>query len=120
MKYFLLVFDRAAGRLLDEAEFESNEAALRERFRREATAGPTDEIVVLGAESAEALRKTHGRYFQDRVVVDVGSPRVLTRTRQLRYFRSADRPAGRSEAPRSEKVARHAGGQRFKSSTGHW
>ena len=72
VKYFLLVFDRAAGQLLDEAEFESNEAALRERFRRELTACPDHEIVVLGAESAEALRKTHGRYFHPRAVVDVG------------------------------------------------
>jgi hypothetical protein len=72
VKYFLLVFDRAAGQLLDETEFESNEAALRERFRREATAGRHDEIVVLGAESAEALRRTHRRYFEERSVVDLG------------------------------------------------
>jgi hypothetical protein len=55
---------------LVEREFDDRSAALKARFRAEREGVwegerlPTDvEIVVLGAESAEALRRTHGRYF---------------------------------------------------------
>lgn len=66
VSHYLLVFDRAHSRLLREEHFVSNRTALVERFRAERLhRGNSDiEVVVLSAESKEALRRTHGRYFQ--------------------------------------------------------
>lgn len=68
MRYFLVVYDQRAGRLLELDEFGAEERAeaLRQRFAREALEldNPSIEVVVLGAESRNALRRTHGRYFQ--------------------------------------------------------
>jgi hypothetical protein len=63
--YYLLVFDRALGRLVAEIkEFQDADLAVQERFRREASeSSPDVEIVVLGAESLKDLKSTHGRYF---------------------------------------------------------
>lgn len=70
MTYFLLVYDRKAGRIIDRHEYAEKDRAkaLQERFRLEATHRDHQdiEIVVLGAESEDALRKTHGRYFSER------------------------------------------------------
>jgi hypothetical protein len=68
MRFFLLVFDRSGGRLVDDvAEFASSKAALNARLAREAVERRLGhdgiEVVVLGAESREALEKTHSRYF---------------------------------------------------------
>jgi hypothetical protein len=67
MKYFLLVFDRAKGQLVRPiAKFGASEEAVRARFECEATGlGQDIEVVVLGAESEQALRETHARYFGD-------------------------------------------------------
>ena len=68
MTYFLLVYDQKAGRVLEEEEFKETDraAALRARFAREAVYSndPNVEIVVLAAESREALARTHARYFK--------------------------------------------------------
>jgi hypothetical protein len=68
MSYFLLVYDRSAGELRELREFSDadREAALAERFAREReTEGRQDlEIVLLGAPSEAALRRTHSRYFK--------------------------------------------------------
>jgi hypothetical protein len=68
MSYFLLVYDRSAGELRELREFgdADREAALAERFAREReTEGRQDlEIVLLGAPSEAALRRTHSRYFK--------------------------------------------------------
>lgn len=67
MRYFLLVYDQRAGRLLELVEFgpEERAEALRRRFEREELelGSPSIEVVVLGAASQDALRRTHGRYF---------------------------------------------------------
>ncbi|HEX7165793.1 MAG TPA: hypothetical protein VF230_02315 [Acidimicrobiales bacterium] len=63
MRYFLLVYDRSKGVLLSEEEFESEDRALDERFEVEKRIPDDVEVVVLGAESREALQKTHSRYF---------------------------------------------------------
>lgn len=67
MKHFVLIFDRRSGRVLREEEFTDARAAMYERFAAERLhrGNPDVEVVVLGAESAEALRNTHARYFQD-------------------------------------------------------
>ena len=66
MKHFLLVFDRAEGRLLSVTPFTRRGEALQARFEAERLhrADPSVEIVVLNAASEEALRKTHARYFE--------------------------------------------------------
>jgi hypothetical protein len=67
MRYFLLVYDRRLGRLIDEVEFDDEKDALSSRFARERAerATPDDvEIVVLGAQSRSALERTHARYFK--------------------------------------------------------
>ncbi len=68
MKYFLIVYNRHEGRLLELQEYGSDkrEQALKERFSRELDerTHPEIEVVLLGADSREALEKTHSRYFK--------------------------------------------------------
>ena len=66
VSHFLLVFDRANSHLLSETHFDDHRKALEERFRAERMHrdNPDIEVVVLSAESKEALRLTHARYFQ--------------------------------------------------------
>ncbi len=69
MNSFLLVYDQKLGELIRPiAAFNESEgdAALRRRFEleREYRGQKDVEIVVLGAESEAAIRKTHGRYFK--------------------------------------------------------
>lgn len=66
VSHFLLVFDRAHSRLLREVAYEDHREALVERFRAERLhrENPDIEVVVLSAESKEALRLTHARYFE--------------------------------------------------------
>lgn len=65
MAYFLVVFDRKQGSVLREERFEDQHVAIAERFRteKEHRDDPDIEVVVLGADSPEALRRTHARYF---------------------------------------------------------
>jgi hypothetical protein len=73
MTYYLLVFDRRRGRLVEEVrEFSNAAEAMKARLLREADTesySPAIEVVVLGAANREALRNTHSRYF--------GSPNEL-------------------------------------------
>ena len=66
MSHYLLVFDRARGEVLQEREFPDGPSALDARFQieREQKRDDDIEIVVLDAESPEALRRTHARYFE--------------------------------------------------------
>jgi hypothetical protein len=68
MRYFLLVYDRAGGELLELREYpeELRSQALKDRFARERAerSRPEIEVVVLGGDSLESLRRTHGRYFK--------------------------------------------------------
>ena len=65
MKYWLIVYAKRSGRLLRCKEFSDGQEALRRRFTAERVyAGNPDlEIVVLGADSLDALKVTHSRYF---------------------------------------------------------
>ncbi len=65
MQHFLVVFDRRQGRVLREEPFDDANEALKERFRTEKLnrSNADIEVVVLSAESPEALRRTHARYF---------------------------------------------------------
>jgi hypothetical protein len=66
MSYFLVVYDRRSG-ALDVTEYgeHDHERAMRDRLSRElAERGrPELEVVVLGAPSLDALKRTHSRYF---------------------------------------------------------
>lgn len=69
MQYFLLTYDRSAGKLVGMREFGSDErhAALMSRFEleRKYRNRPEYEVVVLAGRSLEAVKKTHGRYFKN-------------------------------------------------------
>lgn len=65
MSHFLLIYDRAAGRLLRQEEYESSLEAMRARFKAEIEFDdrPEIEVAALDAGSEDELRRTHGRYF---------------------------------------------------------
>lgn len=68
MKQFVIVFDRPRGEILEMVEFPATEReiALKELFEREDRfRGRHDiEVVMLGSDSVETLKLTHGRYFK--------------------------------------------------------
>lgn len=66
MNHYLLVYDRRKGRILHREIFDDRRAALRGRFAAERQhSGDVDiEVVVLGARSWDALKRTHARYFK--------------------------------------------------------
>jgi hypothetical protein len=65
MSHFLLVYDRSAGRLVRQQEFDTSGEAMRARFAAESEfrGRPEVEIVALSAASEAELKRTHGRYF---------------------------------------------------------
>lgn len=68
MNYFLLTYDRRRHKILAVAEFplEERDRALSERAAlvRQHRENPDLEIVLLGANSFDDLKKTHSRYFK--------------------------------------------------------
>ena len=68
MHYFLVVYDRRTGTVLELKEFgeERRTEALNRRFalELEEAGNPDIEVVVLGAGSRNALLHTHARYFK--------------------------------------------------------
>jgi hypothetical protein len=67
MNHYLVVFDRSTGKVLRHEQFSDRNEALQARFavEREHHSDPDIEVVVLGAQSWEALKRTHGRYFKN-------------------------------------------------------
>jgi hypothetical protein len=68
MKIFLLIYDRDLRRLVSVDEFAQEDRAKATRARRDAEIaaireGRKQEIVILEAESLDALKHTHGSYF---------------------------------------------------------
>jgi hypothetical protein len=66
MRYYLVIYHRREGKVIRHHGFNEPEAALAARFdaEREFRLNPHIEVVVLGAESWEAVPLTHGRYFK--------------------------------------------------------
>jgi|GEM_PF-1367641 len=68
MKYFLIVYNRHLGQIMELREYADSqrERALKDRFTRELEeqTHPEIEVVLLSAESRVALEKTHSRYFK--------------------------------------------------------
>lgn len=89
--HFLIVFDRAHGRLLNLRDFSDHRQALVERFRAERLHrnSPDIEVVVLTAHSREALRRTHARYFQSVSELAAARPAERRRTAVAHGTRAA-------------------------------
>lgn len=68
MNYFLIVYDTAAGEILELKRFGELQRALAlsKRFSRELAEREKRniEVVLLSAESEDELRRTHSRYFE--------------------------------------------------------
>jgi hypothetical protein len=83
MRHFLLVYDRLLGELIEEREFADRSEALKARFAAERAGRPGHiEIVVLNADSPEAIRRTHARYFQSVEELARGGSMVWARARR--------------------------------------
>jgi hypothetical protein len=67
--FFLIEYDRGLGRLISFRAFQDPERSLAEETRLQlevtlALARTEREVVLLEAETEEALRRTHRRYFE--------------------------------------------------------
>lgn len=65
LRHFLLVFDHAAAKLIDEQEFDDVYAAMAayERYESQFDSNDKMEVVLIGADSIETVRETHANYF---------------------------------------------------------
>ncbi len=79
MNYYLLVYDRPRGAILEKREYLPAERtrAFEDRLALmiERRGQPDVEVVLLGADSYEDLAKTHSRYFKtsDEILADIES-----------------------------------------------
>jgi hypothetical protein len=66
MNHYLIVFDRSNSDVIRCEQYETRSEALQARFAAEREFGHSDdiEVVVLGARSQDAMRRTHSRYFK--------------------------------------------------------
>ncbi len=66
MQQYLIIYNRREGRIIRHRHFLGSTSALKARFAAEVEfSNDSDvEIVVLGAESWEAVQNTHSRYFK--------------------------------------------------------
>ncbi|HTO00093.1 MAG TPA: hypothetical protein VL068_05400 [Microthrixaceae bacterium] len=72
IQYFLLVFDHTAGHLIETEEYgEDSDKAVEAYAATEATFGSrTDiEVVLVGSDSLETVKRTHPNYFDGKVPV---------------------------------------------------
>ena len=79
--YFLIEYDRSQGSIVQKRQYDeaSREVAEEERLKLELDLnrqGVEHEVVLLDAPSEEALRHTHGRYFESVAELIVSSPQV--------------------------------------------
>ncbi len=66
MHHYLVIYNRREGKIIRHKGYRGSELALKARFaaEREFNGQPDIEIVVLGAENWDSLRRTHSRYFK--------------------------------------------------------
>ncbi len=77
------MYDRLRGELLEEREFPDRSEALKARFAAEREGRPGHiEIVALNADSPEAMRRTHARYFQSAGELTRGGSMMWARVRR--------------------------------------
>jgi hypothetical protein len=77
---FLIEYDRARGEIVTLKTFSESERRIAEEARLEMEIGLNRdevdrEVVILEAESEEALRRTHRRYFENLTELASPSPR---------------------------------------------
>lgn len=66
MTVFLIVYDRSRGEVVSMRSFAASDRATAEQaWRRAEHENPGLEVVLLQADSEDALKRTHGRYFVD-------------------------------------------------------
>lgn len=67
MIHFLLVYDLTQQRLIEQLEFADGDEAAQAYARKEAEHRANDdvEIVLVGADSIDTIKLTHGQYFDD-------------------------------------------------------
>jgi hypothetical protein len=65
LRHFLLVFDHQRGHLLQSTEFADSAAAIKaySRTERQYEGNKQMEIVLIGADSFETVKRTHANYF---------------------------------------------------------
>jgi len=63
MKSFLIIYNRLSGKV-DVREFFDPSLAIAARLDYEAHCSVDEEVVVLGSDSLESVKRTHSRYFQ--------------------------------------------------------
>lgn len=67
MRYFLIVYDRKDGRLLEDPprEYDDEDTAVEDyaTVERSYQQDPNVEVVLVGADSLETVRQTHSSYF---------------------------------------------------------
>lgn len=65
LKHFLLVYDLGAQRLIEQEEFDDGDKAAAAYAERERQHEGRDdlEIVLVGADSIETIKRTHAHYF---------------------------------------------------------
>ena len=78
---FLIEYDRSRGSIVHLREFDDNSREIAEDARLDLELdlnrqGVEHEIVLLDAPSEEALRRTHGRYFESVAELARGSAQV--------------------------------------------
>jgi hypothetical protein len=63
---YLVIYNRRAGEIVRHRQFQASADALEARFEaeQEFCEDPDIEVVVLGADSWDALNRTHSRYFK--------------------------------------------------------
>lgn len=72
IQHFLLVFDHEQGHLVTERHFGSDASAALKAYsdlEREHQGSRSIEIVLIGSDSIETVRLTHGNYFDGTVAV---------------------------------------------------
>ncbi len=72
IQHFLLVFDHAAGKLIEIEEFGTDSARAMEAYasrERDLSRDTRLEVVLIGSDSLETIRTTHANYFDGGVPV---------------------------------------------------
>jgi hypothetical protein len=80
MFFFLIQYDRPLGEIVTFKKFADSDRGVAEETRLEMEIGLNRdeverEVVILEAESEEALRRTHRRYFESLTELATPSPR---------------------------------------------
>ncbi|MEX1164764.1 MAG: hypothetical protein WEB03_14420 [Nitriliruptor sp.] len=71
LRHFLLVFDHTKGELIDQREFTRVDVALGAygKTERQYEANDQVEVVLVGSDSMETVKVTHGNYFDGTVAI---------------------------------------------------